>query len=124
MFVGWLGAPSESPSDFTCSVGSDVSLAFFFFSSRRRHTRLVSDWSSDVCSSDLLADEILRQRLANLEILVGREKAKRSGRSVVPTADRLRHVMKIVDRAAAAAQKCADIVCKPQSAPNIHERFR
>src|SRR5262249_56104800 len=28
----------------------------FFFSSRRRHTRLVSDWSSDVCSSDLLLD--------------------------------------------------------------------
>src|SRR5258706_612765 len=26
--------------------------SFFFFSSRRRHTRLVSDWSSDVCSSD------------------------------------------------------------------------
>src|SRR5262249_57031474 len=26
---------------------------YFFFSSRRRHTRLVSDWSSDVCSSDL-----------------------------------------------------------------------
>src|SRR5258706_8647841 len=25
----------------------------FFFTSRRRHTRLVSDWSSDVCSSDL-----------------------------------------------------------------------
>src|SRR5260221_10583038 len=25
---------------------------FFFFSSRRRHTRLVSDWSSDMCSSD------------------------------------------------------------------------
>src|SRR5262249_58311854 len=25
----------------------------FFVSSRRRHTRLVSDWSSDVCSSDL-----------------------------------------------------------------------
>src|SRR5262249_56575632 len=25
----------------------------FFCSSRRRHTRLVSDWSSDVCSSDL-----------------------------------------------------------------------
>src|SRR5437016_4856875 len=25
----------------------------FFFSSRRRHTILVSDWSSDVCSSDL-----------------------------------------------------------------------
>src|SRR5262245_64556305 len=27
--------------------------AYFFFSSRRRHTRCLSDWSSDVCSSDL-----------------------------------------------------------------------
>src|SRR2546422_2700103 len=28
-------------------------LIFFFFSSRRRHTRCSRDWSSDVCSSDL-----------------------------------------------------------------------
>src|SRR5688500_19892393 len=28
----------------------------FFFSSRRRHTRLQGDWSSDVCSSDLQTD--------------------------------------------------------------------
>src|SRR5688500_19698346 len=28
-------------------------LPVFFFSSRRRHTRLQGDWSSDVCSSDL-----------------------------------------------------------------------
>src|SRR3989337_2103200 len=27
--------------------------SFFFFSSRRRHTRCYRDWSSDVCSSDL-----------------------------------------------------------------------
>src|SRR5690606_40256539 len=27
-----------------------------FFSSRRRHTRFSRDWSSDVCSSDLLAE--------------------------------------------------------------------
>src|SRR5437764_4712439 len=27
---------------------------FFFFSSRRRHTRYIGDWSSDVCSSDLI----------------------------------------------------------------------
>src|SRR5437899_11664648 len=27
----------------------------FFFSSRRRHTRCLSDWSSDVCSSDLVS---------------------------------------------------------------------
>ena len=28
-------------------------IGLFFFSSRRRHTRFTSDWSSDVCSSDL-----------------------------------------------------------------------
>src|SRR5216683_5146104 len=28
-------------------------MCFFFFSSRRRHTRSDRDWSSDVCSSDL-----------------------------------------------------------------------
>src|SRR5690606_39869618 len=48
---------------------------FFFFSSRRRHTRFSRDWSSDVCSSDLDrprrhrrqgpggGDRVLRQRL-------------------------------------------------------------
>src|SRR5437879_7884444 len=28
-------------------------IIFFFFSSRRRHTRYIGDWSSDVCSYDL-----------------------------------------------------------------------
>src|SRR5256884_2380778 len=32
---------------------------FFFFSSRRRHTRCSRDWSSDVCSSDLKPDTLL-----------------------------------------------------------------
>src|SRR5690606_40409893 len=31
----------------------------FFFSSRRRHTRFSRDWSSDVCSSDLLANSLI-----------------------------------------------------------------
>src|SRR5699024_12199145 len=31
-----------------------VLCVFFFFSSRRRHTRSKRDWSSDVCSSDLI----------------------------------------------------------------------
>src|SRR5207245_5840143 len=36
------------------SCGSYVLVGlFFFFSSRRRHTRCYRDWSSDVCSSDL-----------------------------------------------------------------------
>src|SRR5260221_6901810 len=34
---------------------------FFFFSSRRRHTRSLCDWSSDVCSSDLMLRFIDRQ---------------------------------------------------------------
>src|SRR6266496_4727496 len=37
-------------------------LFFFFFSSRRRHTRSLRDWSSDVCSSDLLREQALPQR--------------------------------------------------------------
>src|SRR5690242_4319264 len=39
--------PAEWPS------GRSGLSHFFFFSSRRRHTRLTCDWSSDVCSSDL-----------------------------------------------------------------------
>src|SRR5690349_17873978 len=31
----------------------DIAMLTFFFSSRRRHTRSLRDWSSDVCSSDL-----------------------------------------------------------------------
>src|SRR3989440_8179006 len=47
---GWscVGELSELVGDF-----ADV-LSFFFFSSRRRHTRSDRDWSSDVCSSDLV----------------------------------------------------------------------
>src|SRR6266446_9480909 len=40
---------------------------FFFFSSRRRHTRLQGDWSSDVCSSDLF---VLLIACANLTSLL------------------------------------------------------
>src|SRR5690606_4990141 len=35
---------------------TSVGVCFFFFSSRRRHTRFSRDWSSDVCSSDLGQD--------------------------------------------------------------------
>src|SRR5205807_4462925 len=39
----------------TRAVDLKYFVASFFFSSRRRHTRLQGDWSSDVCSSDLKA---------------------------------------------------------------------
>src|SRR5699024_11788718 len=39
----------------------------FFFSSRRRHTRSKRDWSSDVCSSDLLMN-LSKMKVLKLEI--------------------------------------------------------
>src|SRR5256885_1621065 len=44
---------------FAISAWVECSL-YFFFSSRRRHTRLQGDWSSDVCSSDLSLVELGR----------------------------------------------------------------
>src|SRR2546430_5929937 len=44
-------------------------IVFFFFSSRRRHTRFDCDWSSDVCSSDLgtgMVGETLGTKFAQL----------------------------------------------------------
>src|SRR5688572_31309721 len=39
----------------TCTTSAlSPSTSVFFFSSRRRHTRFDCDWSSDVCSSDLM----------------------------------------------------------------------
>src|SRR2546430_10551885 len=42
---------------------------FFFFSSRRRHTRFDCDWSSDVCSSDLAWRSRDRQVVADVRRL-------------------------------------------------------
>src|SRR5215467_12455807 len=42
---------------------------FFFFSSRRRHTRLQGDWSSDVCSSDLTLEDWEHLKLVNQDVL-------------------------------------------------------
>src|SRR3712207_71986 len=43
---------------------------FFFFSSRRRHTRYWRDWSSDVCSSDLeVGKENFNKTGSNINLL-------------------------------------------------------
>src|SRR5439155_8121437 len=39
---------------YVVARGRALLLVLFFFSSRRRHTRWPRDWSSDVCSSDLM----------------------------------------------------------------------
>src|SRR5260370_39485846 len=43
-------------------------ISFFFFSSRRRHTRFKCDWSSDVCSSDSEAARLLEADRASIFI--------------------------------------------------------
>src|SRR5699024_11388654 len=52
--------------------------SFFFFSSRRRHTRSKRDWSSDVCSSDLSA--VNSSRVFSLGFVMG-------GRSFLPVGE-------------------------------------
>src|SRR3989449_6181985 len=52
--------------------------SFFFFSSRRRHTRCSRDWSSDVCSSDLARGDhggLVRERGLHLLALHLAERA-------------------------------------------------
>ena len=55
---------------------------FFFFSSRRRHTRLRRDWSSDVCSSDL---QKALDRIGPVNWAVAEEYEKESERSAFLT---------------------------------------
>src|SRR5690349_24074423 len=55
---------------------------FFFFSSRRRHTRSLRDWSSDVCSSDLVTlcfTNIVKNWIKSQDIvfLLGRKRFSR-----------------------------------------------
>src|SRR5437899_9630285 len=56
-----------------CVFNLCILFFFFFFSSRRRHTRCLSDWSSDVCSSDLAIEgdepvtQDLQDRLVTLD---------------------------------------------------------
>src|SRR5256885_6034409 len=49
----------------------EVHFSLFFFSSRRRHTRLQGDWSSDVCSSDLCSWFVCINSLELFPVFVG-----------------------------------------------------
>src|SRR5256885_14705179 len=48
----------------------------FFFSSRRRHTRLQGDWSSDVCSSDLQLGRLTAMDVATTRGVIDRLTAR------------------------------------------------
>src|SRR5438034_5275711 len=62
--IGRLITMSTTPVIAGDSFEMDAvgALRLFFFSSRRRHTRSLCDWSSDVCSSDLNAGAVERDR--------------------------------------------------------------
>src|SRR5690606_41699619 len=52
-----------------CKPAVSPVVCYFFFSSRRRHTRFSRDWSSDVCSSDLLDGQLVQALPASREAL-------------------------------------------------------
>src|SRR5690606_40231455 len=54
--------------------------SLFFFSSRRRHTRFSRDWSSDVCSSDLIYETFTQKAAEGRGMSLDDLKAVASGR--------------------------------------------
>src|SRR5256885_13357283 len=79
-------------------------LLFFFFSSRRRHTRLQGDWSSDVCSSDLAESELLQWfcKLGRLDVVrIPGKTALQRYSQWLPEAE----MRKLIDRLLEAASK-------------------
>src|SRR5690348_18192762 len=80
---------------------------YFFFSSRRRHTRWTGDWSSDVCSSDLD-----RQFLAGRPLLLAPpEHAPESGQQFVD-AKRLGNVIVRSEDHTSELQSPVHLVCR------------
>src|SRR2546426_2155366 len=75
----------------------------FFFSSRRRHTRLQGDWSSDVCSSDLqrVSDQEPEQKYQALERFTRdlTEQARKGKLDpVIGRDEEIRRVMQVLSR--------------------------
>src|SRR5256885_5246321 len=61
------------------------SSCMFFFSSRRRHTRLQGDWSSDVCSSDLAVAGVLTAIVGGIATNLFGERRQQPGAESAPT---------------------------------------
>src|SRR3546814_14267911 len=86
---------------FMCRVR--VSICFFFFKQKTAYEMRISDWSSDVCSSDLLKQvlpvEVLRQErdvVFMIDDLVALQQAIREARAE-PTAERRQAIIDRID---------------------------
>src|SRR5262249_58551828 len=77
--ISWAGVSvgTYGSSDALYILAQALDADVFFFSSRRRHTRLVSDWSSDVCSSDLRRHRVRHVLLDRRELRHGRHLRER-----------------------------------------------
>src|SRR5438132_14027653 len=81
----------------------------FFFSSRRRHTRSLCDWSSDVCSSDLYKD-------SPYDPLVDRYEPGMTSARLGTVFSQLREAIVPLVREIAAYESAADDSC-------LHQQF-
>src|SRR5690606_20981608 len=93
-------------------------LFVFFFSSRRRHTRFSRDWSSDVCSSDLIAEDVDDSGLGELGLPGASAAAK-----IVIEGGALLKGGDISLRASAQAQDQWDVTAARQLVSNIADAF-
>src|SRR2546429_4842411 len=77
-------------------VTEELTVSLFFFSSRRRHTRCSRDWSSDVCSSDLVG----AARAVGVRRVLGRRPRGPVAEGPLPARDRAVGIAALVGEAA------------------------
>src|SRR3546814_3680711 len=65
-----------------CFVFYSIFVVFFFFKQKTAYEMRISDWSSDVCSSDLLAQDAQAATAGNSEIIVTAQKRSESAQNV------------------------------------------
>src|SRR3989337_2710562 len=126
---------ASTPLVSNSSVQSSV---YFFFSSRRRHTRCYRDWSSDVCSSDLHdASDLWGMRVFAVTQKLGQNNNKRNVLCIGPAGENLSRIASIMnDRERALARggpgavmgsknlKAIVVEGKDRPAINDPERFK
>src|SRR2546429_7295173 len=92
---------------------------FFFFSSRRRHTRCSRDWSSDVCSSDLIKSVVPHQRTArhDAKVILTNRRPSQSLAICKPITGIQRVVAKIVEHTPRSEERRVGKECRSRWSP-------